>query len=191
MFACLGYNAIRVMDVLCSQFTVPPQYLFRGTNLLAVPRAMSSILCRARTFSSNLVQVILDLFSPRTGWTERFLRVTPDFRLAVRAAFDLIAQPLQPHGKLGPVHARCILLRLKKASLLKRPRFAALAFGHIENDGMSMKLRRSIPIHRAGSVMLEAGGNDLGRRLLRVNIADARLPIPLQFATCRANPLTL
>ena len=105
----------------------------------------------------------------------------------MRAAFDLIAQPLQPHGKLGPVHARCILLRLKKASLLKRPRLAALAFGHIENDGMSMKLRRSIPIHRAGSVMLEGGGNELGRRLRRVDIADPRLRVPLQFAKCDAN----
>jgi len=76
---------------------------------------------------------------------------------------------------------------LEEASLLQRPRLAVLALGHIENDGMSMKLRRSIAIHRAGSVMLEGGGNELGRRLRRVDIADARLRIPLQFAKCYAN----
>ena len=111
-----------------------------------------------------------------------FLRVAFDFGLAVLAAFDLIAHPLQPHGKLGTVHTGRILLRLEKASLLKRPRLAVLALGHIENDGMSMKLRCSVAIHRAGGVMLEGGGNELGRRLGRVDIADARLRIPLQFA---------
>ena len=80
---------------------------------------------------------------------------------------------------------------MEKASLLKRPRLAVLALGHIENDGMSMKLRCSIPIHRAGSVMLEGGGNELGRRLWRVDIADARLRIPLQFAERDADTLTV
>ena len=67
MFARLGYNAIRLMAVLCGQFAVPLQYFFRGMNLLAVPRAMGSNLRRACAFSSNLLQVSLDLFSPWTG----------------------------------------------------------------------------------------------------------------------------
>ncbi len=54
-----------------------------------------------------------------------------------------------------------------------------------------MKLRRSIAIHRAGSVMLEGGGNELGRRLWRVDIADTRLRIPLQFAKRYADTLTV
>jgi hypothetical protein len=49
MFACLGYNAIRLMAVPCSQFAVPLQYLFWRTNLLAIPRPMSSNLSRTRT----------------------------------------------------------------------------------------------------------------------------------------------
>src|SRR6202171_2870491 len=172
------------MAVLYSQFAVPLQYLFWGMNLLAVPRAMGSNLSRARAFSSNLLQVSLDLFSSWTRCIEIFLRVALDFRLSVLAAFDFIAQPLQVHGKLGTVDTGRILLGLEKASFLKRPRLAALAFGHIENDGMSMKLRRSIPIHRAGSVMVEGGGNELGRCLRRVDIADPRLRVPLQFAEC-------
>ncbi len=58
MFARLGYYSIRLMAVLRSQFAVPLQYLFRGMNLLVVPRAMGSNLCRARAFSSNLLQMI-------------------------------------------------------------------------------------------------------------------------------------
>ncbi len=38
-------------------------------------------------------------------------------------------EPLQTHGKLGTVHTGRILLRLEKASLLKRPRLAVLALG--------------------------------------------------------------
>jgi hypothetical protein len=35
--------------------------------------------------------------------------------------------------------------------------------------------------------VLKGGGNELGRRLRRVDIADTRLRIPLQFAKCYAN----
>src|ERR1035438_6209456 len=158
---------------------------------------MSSDLCRTRAFSPNLLQMILDLFSSWTGRIEVFLRVALDLGLTVLAAFDLIAQPLQAHGELGTVNAGRILLRLEKAALLKRPRLAVLTFGQIENDSMRMKLRCGIPVHWTGSVMLEGGGNELGCRLRRVDIADARLRIPLQlfkrdahtFAVCHTHTL--
>jgi hypothetical protein len=140
---------------------------------------MRSNLCRTRTISSNLLQVPLNLFSPWTGCIQIFLRIALDLRLAMLAAVDLIAQPVKAHGKLGTVHTGRILLRLEKTSLLKRPRLAVLTLGHIENDHMSVKLWRGIPVYRAGSVMLEGGGNELGRRLRRVDIADSRLRIPL------------
>ena len=160
-------------------------------NLLVVTGAVSRNLGRARAFSSNLLQVTLDLFAARTGCIQVFLRVAPNFRLAMLSSLDLIANPLQPRGKLGTIHAGRILLRLEKAALLQRPRLAVLALGHIENNGMSMKLRRSIAIDWAGSVMLEGGDNELGRRLGRVDIADARLRVPLQFAKCYADTLTV
>src|SRR5260370_32367159 len=155
--------------------------------MLVLSRAVSRNLGRPRAFSSNLLQVTLDLFAARTGCIQVFLRVALDFRLAMLSSLDLIANPLQPRGKLGTIHAGRILLRLEKTSLLKSARLAVLALGHIENDGMSVKLRRSIAIHRAGSVMLEGGGDKLGCRLWRVDIADARLRIPLQFAKCYAD----
>ena len=191
MVARLGYNPIRLIAVLCSQFAMPLQHLFRGMNRLAVPRAMGRNLCRARAFSSNLLQVTLDLFSSWTGCIQIFLRVALDLGLTVFAAFDLVAQPVKARGKLGTIHTGRILLRLEKTSLLKRPRLAVLTLGHIENDGMSMKLGRSIPIYRAGSIMLEGGNDKLGRRLWRVDIADSRLRIPLQFAKCHADTLTV
>ncbi len=54
-----------------------------------------------------------------------------------------------------------------------------------------MKLRRSVAIHRTGSVMFEGGSNELACRLGRVDIADARLRVPLQFAKCYADALTV
>ena len=148
---------------------------------------MGSNLCRARAFSPDLLQVILDLFSSRTGCIEVFLRVALDLGLTVLAAFDLIAQPLQAHGKLGTVDTGRILLRLEKTPLLQCPRLALLTFGQIENDSMRMKLRCGIPIHRTSSVMLEGGGNELGCRLRRVDIADTRLRVPLQLVKRHAH----
>ena len=98
MVTRLGDNAIRLIAVLCSQFTVPVRYFFWRANLLTMPRAMSRNLCRARAFSSNLLQVPLDLFSPWTGCIEIVLRIAFDFRLTVFAAVDLIAQCLQSNG---------------------------------------------------------------------------------------------
>src|ERR1035437_1776314 len=125
---------------------------------------MGSNLCRARAFSPDLLQMILDLFSSRTGCIQIFLRVALDLRLTVFAAVDLVAESLQANRKVRTINAGRILLRLEKASLLKRPRLAILARGQIENDGMRMKLRRSIPVHRAGSIVLEGGANELARR---------------------------
>src|SRR5208337_5315818 len=125
---------------------------------------MGSNLCRARAFSPDLLQMILDLFSSRTGCIQIFLRVALDLGLTVFAAVDLVAESLQPNRKVRTINAGRILLRLEKAPLLKRTCLAVLTLGHVENDRMSMKLRRSIPVHRTGSVMLEGGGNELGSR---------------------------
>ncbi len=57
------------------------------------------------------------------------------------AAFDLVAQAMQPRGDFGAVHAGCILLGLEQAALLERACLAVLAFGDIEDFGVSMELR--------------------------------------------------
>ena len=43
----------------------------------------------------------------------------------------------------------------------------------------------------AGSIVLEGGSDELGRRLGRLDIADTRLRIPFQFAKCYADALAV
>src|SRR6202140_3102721 len=105
-------------------------------NLLAIARAMGGNLRRACAFSPNLLQMILDLFSSRTGRIEIFLCVALDFGLAVFSAVDFVAESMQANRKVRTINAGRILLRLEKASLLKRPSLAVLALGHIETDGV-------------------------------------------------------
>ena len=71
---------------------------------------MSGDLRRARAISPDLLQVLFDLYPAWTRCIEIFLRVALDLRLTMLAAFDLVTQAMQPHGKLGAVHAGCILL---------------------------------------------------------------------------------
>ena len=85
--------AICLIAVLCGKFAMSLQHLFARKQVFTIPCAMGSNLCGARTLSSDLLQVLFDLFSPWTGCFQIFLRIALDFRLAMLAAFDLIAQP--------------------------------------------------------------------------------------------------
>ena len=175
------------MAELRSKFTVPLQHLFWRMNLLVVASTMGSNLRRACALSSNLLQVFFDLLTTWTRCFQILLRISLDFRLAMLTAFNLVTKTLQPHRKLGSIYAGRILLRLEKTALLKSARLAIVPLGHIENDRVSMKLRRGIAIHRTSGVMLEGRGDELARRLRRMDVADARLGIPLQFIQRYAN----
>ena len=74
-----------------------------------------------------------------------------------------------------------------RAALLKGACLAVLAFGHIEDDGMSVKLRRGIAVDRAGGVMLEGGRDELAGRLRCMDVADTRLRVSLQFSKRNAD----
>ncbi len=152
---------------------------------------MGSHLCCARTLSTDLMQVFFDLHTARTRCLQILLRITLNLRLPVPAAFDLIAQALQPHCKLGPVHSCRILLRLEETALLQCARLPIVPLGHIENDRVSMKLRSSIAIHWTSGVMLEGSGDELARCLRRMDIADPCLCIPLQLLQRDANTFTV
>ena len=56
-----------------------------------------------------------------------------------------------------------------------------VAFRDIEDDGMGMELRRNVTIDGAGSVVLELGGNELGRGLRRMVPADACLRVKFKL----------
>jgi len=59
-----------------------------------------------------------------------------------------MCQAMQPHGEFRTIHAGRILLRLEEAALLERAGLAILALGDIEDDSMSVKLRRGMGHHR-------------------------------------------
>lgn len=74
---------------------------------------------------------------------------------------------------------------------LETARLAVLPFGHVEDDGMGMKLRCRVAIHGPRGVVLEGRGDDLARCLRRVDIADPRLRVVLKFPKRSANAFAM
>ena len=66
-----------------------------------------------------------------------------------------------------------------------------LALGHVEDHGMSMKLRSSIAIDGPRGVVLESGGDEFSGRLRGMDIADPRLRVSLKLLKCRAYTLPM
>jgi hypothetical protein len=186
-FVCLCDYMIRLMAEPRRQFAVPLQYLIGRMKLLAVAGAMRGNLRRARTLSADLLQVFFDLDTTRARCLQILLRVALDLRLAMLAAFNLIAYALKSHCKLGAVHAGRILLRLKQAALLQCACLPIVTLGHVENDRVRVKLGRGIAIYGASGVMLEGRGDKLACCLWRMDVPDPRLCIPFQFMQCHAN----
>ena len=73
------------------------------------------------------------------------------------------------------------LLRIEEALGLDGARLTILTLGQIEDDRMSMELWSDIPIHRAGRIVFEFGGNEFARCLRRVVSADTGLHIVFQL----------
>src|SRR5208283_562897 len=66
-----------------------------------------------------------------------------------------------------------------------------LALGHVEDDGMSMKLGRSVAINGPRGVVLESGSDKFPGRLRGMDIADSRLRVSFKFLKCRAYTLPM
>ncbi len=188
---CLCDDTICLMAEPCCEFTVLLQDFFRRMEFLAIAGAMSSNLRRTRTVSSNLLQVFFDLHTTRTRCLQILLRISLDLRLPMLAAFELIAEALQPHRKLGSVYRRRILLRLEQAALLQRARLPILPFGHIEDHSVSVKLRCSIAVYGTRGVMFEGSGDELTGGLRRMDVTNASLCVPFQLLQCHANTLAM
>src|ERR1700679_760873 len=107
------------------------------------------------------------------------------------AALDLISNTLQPHAKFGTIHAGRIVLRLEEGALLESAGLAVFALCHIEDNGVGVKLRRGIAIDRTSGVMLEGSGDELAGCLRCMDVANAGLGIPLQFAESNADALAV
>jgi hypothetical protein len=68
-------------------------------------------------------------------------------------------------------------------------RLSVIALGDIENDGMSMELRRSITFDWPRSIVLEGCSNELTRCLRCMDVANPRLRIPFQLTQRYAHTL--
>src|ERR1700676_1416305 len=123
-----------------------------------------------RSVDPLLSQMIFDLFTPRTGSLQIFLRVAADFRLSMLAALQFVAQLSETQCQLGSVDGRGValghehLVRLQSSHLFS-VFGAVLPLGHIEDHGMGMKLRRRIAIYGPRGIVLESGGDEFSRRL--------------------------
>src|SRR5579859_2735926 len=114
-----------------------------------------------------------DLLPARARCFKILLRVAFDLGLAAGALFDLVAQSLQPQGKLRAVDCRSILLRTVKLSRLQCACLPVLAFGDVEEHDVRMQLWGCIAIHWPAAVMFKLGGNPFPGGLCRAVGADA------------------
>ena len=83
------------------------------------------------------------------------------------------------------------LLRGEEALRLNGAGLAVVAFGHVEDDGMGMELRRDIAIDRAGRVVLKLGGNKFARGFGRMVAADAGLRVVFELLKRNADALAV
>src|ERR1035441_937 len=129
--------------------------------------------------------MVFDLFTSRIGSLQIFLRVALYFWLSILTALQLVAQLFEMQCQLGSIDRRGValghehLVRLQSSHLL--PVFGAvLPFGHIEDHGMGMKLRRRVAIDGPRGIMLESGCDEFPRCLWGMHIADPRLRVLLK-----------
>ena len=146
-------------------------------NLFAVARGVRGDLGRLLPGAAGALQILANLLAARAGCVQILLRVALDFRRAAAANGDLVAKLAKPVSQLRLIDGRGELLRCEKALRLDCAGLAVLALGDIEDDGMGMELRRNITIDRAGGVVLELRGNELGRGFRRMVPADACLRV--------------
>ncbi len=142
-----------------------------------------------RAVDSLLSLVILHLLTARTRRLQILPRVALDLRLTVLAALQLVAELLQARCQLRAIDRRAVVLRSVQLMRLHRTGLPVLALGHVENDGMGMKLRRGIASDGPRRIVLEGRGGELPCRLRGMHVADPRLRVVLDLAQSHANAL--
>ncbi len=107
------------------------------------------------------------------------------------ATFNLISETLQLQRKLGSVDGCRILLRLEETALLQCARLSIFSLSHIEDDCMSMKLRRGIAVNWTSGVMLEGSSDELACCLGRMDVTYASLCVSLQLLQRDSNTFAM
>ncbi len=134
-----------------------------------------------RPFVAELFKVLAYLLAARAGGIQIFLRVALDFGSAAASGFDLVAESAKPVHQLRLINGSGELLAVEESLRLESAKTAVLALGHIEDNDVGMKLRRSVAIHGPRRVMLEFRRDKLAGCFGRMIAADAGLRVPLQL----------
>ncbi len=160
--------------------------LFRGENLLLIASRVCRDLGRRWSVLARLLQMLLYLLRPGTECIKVLLREAFDLRCAALSGLDLVPSVPQLVGEGRLIHGGRKVLGIEVALGLNGAElFAVLGavrpHGHIEDDGMGVKLRRGVSIHRAGGIMLELRGYEFACGFGLVIASDPRLGVPLQL----------
>ena len=184
-----GNDVVCLVAEFCGEPPVRRKHLGGRKNLLFVASRMRCDLGRLMALKPVALHVGAYLLASRAGGIQVLLRVALDLRRSAAAGLDFVAEIAKSVHQFGLVDGSGKLLRLKEAARLEGAHRAVRAFGHIEDHGVRMELRRGVAIHRAGGVVLEFGGDELPCGFGRVVAADARLRVPLQFRQSRSHGL--
>src|SRR5262249_321960 len=157
-------HMLRLVAVLLRHLLMLRKNLLARKGLLAFPRHQSSELCRARAGDTVLPLLLFDLLPPRTCPPQKLLTLAFDFSLPILAAFDLIAQRLQPHRKLRTISSRRVPLRSVQLARLQRPCFAIFALCNIGDKNVRMELGSCVVLDWPGAIVLEAHGHPRASR---------------------------
>jgi len=147
-------------------------------NLLFVASGVGSDLRRFRPGKTVLFEIVSNLLAAWAGSVEIFLCVSFYFRRPASPRRDFVPQPRQPIHQLRLIHCCRELLAVEIALRLNGTGGTVRSFGHIEDDRVSVELRRGIPIDRARGVVLEFCGDEFPCGFGGVVAADPRLGVP-------------
>ena len=179
--AGLGDDPFRLVAELGRQRPVRGQNLAGGKNLFAIARGVSGDLCRRRTAVAHLFKVVADLLRSGAGGIKIGLRVPLDLRSAAAPGLDFVAQTAQLIGQSRLVNRGRKALRIEQALRLDGAGLPWAPFGHIEDDGVGVKLGSGIAFDGPRGVMLELGGDEFAGGFGGVIAADPRLCVALQL----------
>src|SRR5208283_4897785 len=125
--------------------------------------------------------MLFDLFPAGTRSLKILAAVTLNFWLTAIAVFDLVAQFLQAVCKFRAIHGGGVLLHAVEFLRLQWAYFTVFSLCQIEEDDMSVKLRRCITVYWSRAVVFESRGDPFARRLRRKIPSESRLNVSLQL----------
>src|SRR5580704_1084242 len=158
-------------------------------NFLAITGRVRSNLGSLLSRAARAFEVFTNLLASGAGRVEIFLCVSFDLRSTAPPCRNFIAKLSEAVSQLGLIDRRGKLLGGEEALRLDCARLAIVALRDIENDRVSVELRRDIAIDRTGRIVLKLGGYKFASRLGRMIATDAGLRVVFELVEGNADAL--